>query len=550
MGVFVTTSQQAETIRWKTLLEQLKSGSSRFVENTSNWMEAHPLGCMWVLVLLYVPLSILEAHSHLITRDEIYTWHIAQAPTLRRMLAMTRETNLHPPLHYLLQRWSLKLDLPRWLGSRLPSMIAGLITLLALFRFAAKRYGNTIGLTAAAAFVCSPAIDLAWGNQPYMLLLCALILLIFTWDAAIAPDRTWRSVVCVLLASLAIVADHRTGVACLVPFAVGEAVRFRRSRRTDWPLWLCLFTPLLLGVVYQIRFLQTRSLTDEYFPTLLMSWNFYGDLLYDFFFAAAVCTLLLALLPYLQDASFTRQRVLRSEELAMLGAVALLPIVTLSFCAMIGVAILVPWVVATRSRAPKTFSVFVFCTLVATIIQKGSTEWAVGGTYAAALRQTGRVPIHLQDLDPSLPIVDASTATFMEMSDRESASIVSRLYYLTDHDASRRYSSYSSYTLFDKEEKIHGILEFHSHIAQLRDFVSQHSKFYMIAAYPASDDWLPRKLTDSGVNVNYLGKFVSSYDNDDIFLVTVPPGALDTANAGFKSDDPRVIPYPATSRER
>lgn len=56
----------------------------------------------------------------------------------------------------------------------------------------------------------------------------------------------------------------------------------------------------------------------------------------------------------------------------------------------------------------------------------------------------------------------------------------------------------------------------------------------------------PRKLVDSGANVNYLVKFVSSYDNDDIFLVTVPPGSLDTANAGFKPDDKRVLPFPGS----
>ena len=45
-------------------------------------------------------------------------------------------------------------------------MIAGLITVLALFRLAAKHYGNTIGMTAAAAFICSPAIRYAWENRP------------------------------------------------------------------------------------------------------------------------------------------------------------------------------------------------------------------------------------------------------------------------------------------------------------------------------------------------------------------------------------------------
>ena len=217
------------------------------------------------------------------------------------------------------------------------------------------------------------------------------------------------------------------------------------------------------------------------------------------------------------------------------------------FCAMIGVAILVPWMIANRSRVPKRLSVFIFFALIASVIEKASTEYTVVGSQVAGMYQTGRVSMRLQDLDPSLPIVDASPMTYMEMSDREPANILSRIYYLTDYNAAMRYSGY---TLFDNEDKIRGILELRTHVAKLRDFAAQHPKFYMVAAYPSTDDWLPRKLADSGVNLNYLGKFISSYDNDDIFLVTVPPGALDTANAGFNPNDPRVLSHPATSRER
>jgi hypothetical protein len=522
-------------------------------------MEGHPIGCLLVLALIYAPLDVIEAHSHLMTNDEIYTWHIAQAPTIHRMLAMAREIDLHPPLHYLLQRWSLKLDLPRWLGSRLPNMIAGLITIFALFRLAAKHFGNTIGMTAAAAFLCSPAIRYAWENRPYMILMCALTLLMWAWDAATAPERTWRSVAAVGLASVMMVSDHLIGVACLAPFAVGEVVRLYRRRRADWVLWLCLFTPSLLGLglFYQIHHLRTNSFPVQNMPSFMLAWNTYGELLNDFFFAASICILALAFMPHARESPSLRRKSLRVEELAMLWALALLPMMTLiagailhiqfwrryGFCAMIGVAILVPWMITYRSRVPKTLSVFIFFALVASVIEKASTEWTVVGAESTGLFQTGRVPMHLQDLDRSLPIVDASPMTYMEMSDREPAEIVSRVFYLTDYKAALRYSGY---TLFDNEAKIRQILELRSHTARLREFAAEHPKFYMVAAYPSTDDWLPRKLADSGANVDYLGKFVSSYDNDDIFLVTIPPGALDTANAGFKPDDERVLPFPGS----
>ncbi len=542
------------------VIQRASSLFANFIEAVAQWMERSPLQCMLVLVLIYTPLDVIEAHSHLLTNDEIYTWHIAQAPTLHRMLAMAREVDLHPPLHYLLQRWSLKLDLPRWLGSRLPNMIAGLVTVLVLFRFAAKHYGNALGMTAATAFIVSPAIRYAWENRPYMLLMCALMLLIYAWEQALSANRTWRSVLCVLCASTLMISDHLIGIACLVPFAVGEAVRLSRRRQADWPLWLALFTPSLLGVglFYQLHHLSTNSFPVQSMPSFLMGWSMYGELFHDFFFALSICILGVAVTPHAREFSVMHKKLLRYEEIMMLWALALLPVLTLTagaifhiqfwrrygFCSMIGVAALTPWLISTRSRFPRTLSVFIFFALIGSVIAKASTEWTVVGTYSAGLFTAGRIPKHLQDLDPSLPIVDASPMTYMEMSDREPGEIVSRVYYLTDFKAAKRYSGY---TLFDNEDKIRKILELHSNTAKLREFVAVHPTFYMVAAYPSYEDWLPRKLADSGANMNYLGKFVSSYDNDDIFLVTVPQGALNTANAPFKPEDKRVLPFPGSA---
>ncbi len=557
MGVYVASSQQkVELSPWQQRLKRAQSAFSRMIGAISRWMEAHPYQCMLALVLIYAPLDVIEAHSHLLTNDEIYTWHIAQEPTLRRMLWMAREIDLHPPLHYLLQRWALHLDLPRWLGSRLPNMVAGLVTILALFRISARYYGNTIGMTAAAAFICSPAIRYAWENRPYMLLMCGLTLLIWAWDEATSADRTWRSVLAVLFASTMMISDHLIGVACLAPFALGEVVRLWRRRTPDWVLWFALFAPSLLGLglYYQIHHLRTNSFPVQNMPSFMLAWNTYGELLNDFFFAISICVIALAFLPHApgDQPRPKSAKSFRVEELAMLWTLALLPLMTLiagailhiqfwrryGFCAMLGIAVLVSWMIARRTRAPLTLSVYIFLALIASVIEKASTEYTVVGSQVAGMYQTGRISMRLQDLDPSLPIVDASPMTFMEMSDREPRDIVSRLYYLTDYNSAMRYSGY---TLFDNEGKIRDLLGLHSNTAKLREFVVQHPKFYMVAAYPSTDDWLPRKLADSGVDLNYLGKFISSYDNDDVFLVTVPPGSLDHANAGFSPNDKRVV---------
>src|SRR5271169_6840335 len=66
---------------------------SRFIE-AHGWMAfaAVSIVCGWM--------RMKTLGSRPLDHDELYTFYIAQAPTLKQLLALTRTVDLHPPLSY------------------------------------------------------------------------------------------------------------------------------------------------------------------------------------------------------------------------------------------------------------------------------------------------------------------------------------------------------------------------------------------------------------------------------------------------------------------
>ena len=523
--------------RWRSRRDVAMQGLHKLVEGAGRALEGSTLLCLGLLTLLYVPWGLVEAHAHLLLNDEIYTVHIAQQATWRQMLWLAREIDLHPPMHYVLQREALLLGLPRWLGSRLPSLVAGWLMSVALFRLGSRRLGNVMGMVTVLFVWVSPAIDWAWDNRPYMLWMCGLSLLMLAWDRAISPFRTWRSVAAVFGAGLLMTSSHLIGVACLLPFALAEGTRFWRERQTDWWLWLALLSPASIGAgyFYQIRHLRENSFPVLHLPSLGMGEDVYRAMVTQFFFLLSMSTVIWCYLGWRREEGSGRRRRLRMrpEEAVFLAAMIVLPallmvvgsVLKVQFwarygsCGVLALGVVIPWMIQGRVGPFRAFGTLLVGVMLGNVVYRMATEFPVQGTDAPGYHQMGRQPILLSGLDARLPIVDASPMIFTEMSDREPPAIASRVFYLTDRAAAVRYSGY---TLFENEDKIRRLMNLPSQTAPLGQFLRTHRQFYLVANYDSEQDWLPRKLVDSGVELRYLGKFVSSYDYDDLYLVTVP----------------------------
>jgi hypothetical protein len=313
--------------------------------------------------------------------------------------------------------------------------------------------------------------------------------------------------------------------------------RYLRRRRLDPVLWLALLAPAGIGPAYyyQMHHLASNSFPTDHLPSVTLASNMYIALVSVFYFFLSTSAVISCYLPNVRESDTWRPMRLKTEEGVLLFSLLFLPLLLLAVgaiahaqfwerygaCAIVAIALLTPWNLYRRLRSAYTIAVLIVFFLVGNTITNMIGDYPMQGSSArcAAFHQHGRSPIYLSQLDASLPIVTASPMTYTEMSDREPLAIADRVFYLTDRDVALRYSGY---TLFENEDKIRAILNLPSHTAPLNDFLSSHSRFYMVATYSSNFDWLPRALADRGESLQYLGKFVSSYGDDDLYLVTVP----------------------------
>ena len=548
MGLFVvrapgTVSRFSSSLRFAGVRGPHVLGLA--IERLGEWIERTSWAAPALLLALYVPLVIVEAHSNALSNDEIYTVHIARAPTLGRMLWMARETDLHPPLHYLLQRLVLHLPGPPWLISRLPSMIAGWVMTMTVFRMTARRLGALLGVVSVAAVWSTPALRFFWLNRPYMIWLALLALLIAAWGRASVPGRSlWRLVVVFCLSAL-MISDQLIGIACLLPFVLAEMVRARQSGRLDWRLLLALLVPSLVGAgyFYQLRHLSQNSFPGSQLPTVGWALGVYNALVTQTFFLLSVSMLLTVFLGAdwrlrRTDQSDRRDKRLSLPEWTLFLGLLATPLLLMLIAAVLGLpywerygsfAALWTGGNAAVAAAPARATVApAFDSTGAGVHEEPAlarlvADWGPVHAEQGSLATSRRPRLALSALDHSLPIVAANPMTFNEMADREPQAVTNRLFYLTDREAAKRYSGY---TLFENENKIVAILGLPAHAEAREQFLATHSRFYLVANFNSDAQWLPSWLADHGAR-HELSRKVSSQRmrTTILYLVTVAAGS-------------------------
>lgn len=493
--------------------------------------------CLALLGVAYWPLALAMAHSHRLYSDELYTYWIAKQPTLHRMVEVSRQIDLHPPLHFLAERASLSLPLPRWLGARLPSLIAGQITLFALFSVGARLRSRMTGLTAAAVFAFTPGLDYSWSNRPYALWLATLALTLWAWQGYHC-ERTGRKQAFYLLAlgvaGTCMTLDYIFGLICLLPFFLAEAVLLWRNRRPTWRLYLALCVPAVAGFTYitQIRSFATNSFAPSYLPSWGSGFEVYGDLVARAGAVLLLCLLIAPLLPVKGKANsesrFSGSMLLVSFCLALLPAL-LLALVAVHHtqwflrygaCGSIGIAMLGAIAVERWSaNARLTGLLLTVAMLFTSLVRMKTDSFDIWG-YWRAEQAMGVIPKRIENLDPSTPIVIASATDFTELNDREPARVVGHLYYLTDRRAAQRYSGQ---TIFEDEKTTAQLLSLPAHVEPLSGFLASHHAFYLVGSYTSPEEWVFRNLMDQGAKITYQGKFLSTVQAEDLYSVEIEP---------------------------
>jgi hypothetical protein len=505
-------------------------------------MERSTAFCGALLLAATLPCIILKACFSHLTCDEVYTFRIAQQPTLARLFAVSRTIDLHPPLHYLAERAALSTHLPTLLAARLPSILATLGTLLFLFLFSGRRLGFLFGVVSAALFFFMPSFDFAWSNRPYALWLCCLACSMWLWQRA--ADRPWPSAPLLFLSLSAMTADYMGGLLCILPFLLAEFVRSRQHPRRPiaWPAWIALALPCICSVLY---FHQVASFATNSFAPAFLHWFSTTVDTYTGMLALPGIVLIscVAVALILQAASTSpppgtpaNAGSFSSAELTLALGLAGLPVLvgTLAAfhrnpffprygaCAAVGVAILATWTIHRFAPSARLVAALIAVgLLIGGAVEATTARWPTFSPTRAAAA-TGVPALHLDRLDPSLPIAIASPAVYTEMSAREPDNLLPRLYYLTDRPFAIHYSGS---TVFENESIVAHLLGYRTSTAPLQSFLAAHRSFYLVADYTEPEEWLPRALMVSGARLQYLGKFNSIYHDDDLYLVTVTPSS-------------------------
>ena len=511
-------------------------------------LEQRPAIACLALVLVYVPAVLAASHGKPLSHDELFTLYISRARNLHDLFRDIRLIDLNPPLSYLLTRLSLRVVPAEALACRLPEMLAFLVAMLALFTFVRRRIGTLFGLLAAALLFSSLAGEIAILARPYALLLAFFALALVSWQGAVDLRGRHRAVALLTLALsvTAMLLSHVFALLAWSALAAAELARGPRRRRADTFIVLALTAPLVAGLSYlpMLRNHAASSFPPAFQPT--------GEDIFVFYFShidrelttlwlTSVAILILLGRRYLRGSStffFTFAEwtaviltlALPAVQIALLmhahGAFFPRYGVIACFGAAVLAAGFLAWWTARDLRAA------LLGTVIALLIS-GQIGLALRGLPILLNRHPLRAsepfiePCQVcaitNSIDPTLPIVDSSGLTFLEMDHRESAALLHRVYFLTNPAASMQFAHASIFEGMALEQMLFPI---RANVETYPNFLRQHTRFFVYGQYDYPEDWLLRKLQADRADIRVRARIDSQYRDRELYEVTTLPAPI------------------------
>jgi hypothetical protein len=528
----------------------------------SAFFERRPWSAIVLIVLIYMPAALEASRNHPLWHDELFTYWIAQAPSLADMGRDLRTLDLNPPLVYLVTRLSFRLLGVSTLATRLPEMLGFLIALLAIFRFVRLRLGALFALFAVGLLLGSNIAQLSVDARPYTLMLGCLGVALVGWQQAArgAADGgrgsgRWArgrlgALGLVFLGVLGMLLSHIFAVLALASLLAAELWRERRRRGADWPLLAALCVPGLAVLTYGP---MLRSHGGAIYPEAFQP---SGEKIFAFYIGSIERELVVLCLTALAVLILGGAKRLRAgkpsagpgwfftaPEWVAIAGLFVSPLILLfhlmlshgaffdrygaveSFAvAMLAAALLARWTL--RDGQPNQAAALIGSAIVLlisglwTAIPVELIHHRLIPTIANSEPQPPpcEACAEAAAINPTLPLVDASGIAFVEMNQRESPATLARLFYLTDPAASLQYAHAN---IFEQMPLV--IARFHlaGHSEPYPAFIAQHPHFFVFGSYDYPEDWLLRKLVADHAGVRVLGRVNDSYQNHELYEVTI-----------------------------
>ncbi len=509
-----------------------------------------------LIILVYLPYALETSRHRPLWHDELFTFWIAQAPTLATMWTDLRTLDLNPPLVYVLTRLSFYWFGVSTLTTRLPEIFGLLIALLAIFQFVRTRLGTVFGLFTVTLLIGSDISELGVDARPYSLVLGFLALALVSWQSVTISGQTGRNrliaIPLIFLAVAGMLLSHIFALLAVAALGIAEIGRQFRNRKLDLPILMALALPLAAVITYlpMLRNHSASIFPQDFQPTIKTIFIFYIVSIARELIAiclAAACALVFLRLGLLCPAPPLRgpRWFFTLPEWWLIIGLMVAPLLLLMELiithgaffsrygaiesvgvALIATAILARWTI--RNGHPDGRAALLGC-LVAL---------AMSGAWTALPRQLAHhtlIPTahnsepvlkacqacaQTESLDPSIPLVDASGLTFVEMNHREDALTLSRLFYLTDPSASK---TIAHANIFEQEAQVAQAFHFAARVEPYAVFLAHHTHFFVFGTYDYPEDWLLRKLIADHADIRVVSRTFDDYRNTELYEVRIAP---------------------------
>jgi 4-amino-4-deoxy-L-arabinose transferase-like glycosyltransferase len=555
---------------------RLLQAISRFID-TRGWVAFTVVStiCGWIRLGGFA--------SRPLDHDELYTFYIAQAPTLRQLLALTRSVDLHPPLSYLLIRASFAIfGVSSW-SCRLPSVLAFFFTVALVFWLAKRALSPLYGIISVLFFWSVPFTYQADEARPYSLLLCFTTVMLVSWYRAtetpdskfISSDRRF-ALLTLTVGGFGLLLSHVLGVLPYAAFFAAEVVRFSIRRKSDWRLWTALLAPTISGLTY-LPLIRTHSgilFTDEYHATPMRIVGFYSWSIRFLPVPLMLVALLACLWPIVRRRASQDQRqatppaplpaALRPLAF-LLGCLALIPLgvgvlfahTGTAFFDRYGIVVIIPVVLIPvlllgyRTQRNQMAGISVAVVLSVTLfLNTAGKIWLIeqlGNLASPRVARytlnvlalptiiTGqvkpRVAPHLQmalDAAPAVSNLDAidpdlplvaNTGLTFLEIDRQGDAELTRRLYLLNDRQTA--ASIAHDTVFENYDHLTKVFPIRGKVEPYCAFISHHPRFLALGSYNHPQGWLLKKLDMDGADLHIIGTYAGITEDAQLYEVTV-----------------------------
>ncbi|MDH4193261.1 MAG: glycosyltransferase family 39 protein [Nitrospirota bacterium] len=484
-----------------------------------------------VSLVYFVTTSLLASRKPM-WNDELFTYFIAQAPTLSGIWsALLTGADQNPFPFYVLTRWSLAVfGVQEW-ALRLPEMVGVWVAGLCVFSIVARQTEGLYGFVAMVFLFVTGANFYSFEARPYGLVLGFSALAWFFWLQA-TQGRSRKLTVPGLAASLAsAVCSHYYAVFVFVPLGIGELVRSMVRRRVDWPIWFAMLSALSPLVFLAPLIEQARTYSQGFWarPSLHSIPEAYAVLLMP------TPLLVLAVLLISGAYSLTLSLEVRHPTLVKHSRVPLQEVavtcgfVVLPFIAIVA-TLLTTGAFTFRYALPMVLGVSVLMAVAFWRLFQGQPVVGVafllllftgfGMLFVRSIHSTPEASLgkvyELITREPiiSFPVVISDAHSFMMLSQYAPHELSSRLVYLADPKASLRHLGYDT---VDR-----GILDlkpwFGFHIEEYSQYLEEQPRFlvYVNGGRPGGLNWLLTELASAPYHIELRAKI----DDHLLFLVT------------------------------